>query len=156
MKIPFTVLYPDGTTTEGAIRDVGRDPVSYEDHFRESYEGAMHDDAGGLRSTWFHRAAWIALRARHGERRTFDEWLDVLDDDDAGITIGHASESTPTPGPTGETPTPPDAESPVSPPEPESTQSDSPPSPSTTKASSRRSRPSSTSSDVSASASGDT
>ena len=154
MKIPFTVLYPDGTTTEGAIRDVGRDPISYEDHFRESFEGAMYDDAGRLRSTWFHRAAWIALRARHGERRTFDEWLDAIDDDDAGITLGRASESTPTPGPTGETPTPLDGESPVSPPEPGSTPPDSSTSPSATKDSSRRSRPSSKPSEASASASG--
>ncbi len=136
-KLPFTVRSGD-QIIEGFIRDTGRDPMMYEDHFRESFEGSMRDDQGGLRTTWFQRAAWNALRLRHGEHRSFDEWVDAIDDDEVELVLG-AHQSPVEPDPTGGTPTLSGDASEVSQHDPALIPPDSPDSPTSTPSSSTRS-----------------
>lgn len=116
IKIPFTIK-----TGEEIVEDtVGmQDVFSYEDHFRSSF-GKAYDSSGDLTMQGAFRLSWIALRARHGERRSFDEWLEEADPE---VILGHVkkdAEEAVAADPTGETPTQPDDESPVSPSSPES------------------------------------
>lgn len=105
--VPFTIKFHDGRPNiDEELNKL--DIFAYEDEFRSSLFDAF-DDRGAIKISCLYRMAWITMRARHGEKRPFTEWMEA---DDPDVDLRRTVD------PTGETSDQPDEASLVSPPTP--------------------------------------
>jgi hypothetical protein len=95
VRLHHLVTYEDGSTVE--VKTGPADVVAWETEHGRSFGKALEDGY----AAWMYWLAWHALTRKHGETRTFEEWLnEVASSDDVPPP---AADATP-PGETGEAP----------------------------------------------------
>lgn len=78
MKMPITITYVDGRVVHATTRP--KDCVAFERQYGESIEAIKN----APKIEYIHYLAWSALHTTARESRSFDEFLDVVDE----ITVG--------------------------------------------------------------------